>query len=422
MILVDFLVKNCSQLLTLYGEAPRRGAALSDLGIIEKGWIGSRQGKIVFVGDEALFREKAKLTEEAVEIDATGKIVTPGFVDSHTHLPFAGDRSEEFKMKLDGISYLELQRKGMGIKATVKATREIPLQDLVSVCQKRLDEMVRGGATTIEAKSGYGLDEAGELKQLEALKVLKEIHPVDIVSTYMGGHDVPPGEKKEEYLDALISHHIPLVASLKRARFFDAFLEEGIFTPEEIRRMLEAARNSGFELKLHADEFTDQGGAALAASLGCVSAEHLLKISDSGITALAASSTVAVVLPGVYFFLRTRSSAPVRKMIDSGVAVALGTDFNPGSSMIHRMLFALRLGVFLSEFRMEEAIAASTINGACALGVQDSVGSLAPGKKMDLLVFDVPHYRELFYSPSLDPLEMVVKEGEILLKNGELLY
>ena len=196
MILVDFLVKNCSQLLTLYGEAPRRGAALSDLGIIEKGWIGSRQGKIVFVGDEALFREKAKLTEEAVEIDATGKIVTPGFVDSHTHLPFAGDRSEEFKMKLDGISYLELQRKGMGIKATVKATREIPLQDLVSVCQKRLDEMVRGGATTIEAKSGYGLDEAGELKQLEALKVLKEIHPVDIVSTYMGGHDVPPGEKK----------------------------------------------------------------------------------------------------------------------------------------------------------------------------------------------------------------------------------
>ncbi|OPZ59192.1 MAG: Imidazolonepropionase [Candidatus Aminicenantes bacterium ADurb.Bin508] len=156
--------------------------------------------------------------------------------------------------------------------------------------------------------------------------------------------------------------------------------------------------------------------------MGCVSAEHLLKVSDSGIAALAASSTVAVILPGVYFFLRTRSSAPVRKMIDSGVAVALGTDFNPGSSMIHRMLFALRLGVFLSEFRMEEAIAASTINGACAIGAQDSVGSLVPGKKMDLLVFDVPHYRELFYSPSLDPLEIVVKEGEILLKNGELLY
>ena len=203
MILVDFLVKNCSQLLTLYGEAPRRGAALSDLGIIEKGWIGSRQGKIVFVGDEALFREKAKLTEEAVEIDATGKIVTPGFVDSHTHLPFAGDRSEEFKMKLDGISYLELQRKGMGIKATVKATREIPLQDLVSVCQKRLDEMVRGGATTIgperlQVWMRRGAQTVGGSQGPEGESI------PSLSSPPTWGHDVPPGEK-EEYLDALIS-------------------------------------------------------------------------------------------------------------------------------------------------------------------------------------------------------------------------
>ena len=420
---LDFLVKNCNELLTLYGDSPRRGESMNDLKIIRNGWIGSFRGKIVFIGTEQMFNEqKYELEENATVIDATGKVCMPGLVDSHSHLPFGGERREEFKMKLDGVSYMELQKKGMGIKSTVKATREADLKQLLNISQKRLDNMVRGGATTIEAKSGYGLDFDTEIKQLEVLKVLNEIHPVDIVPTYLGGHDIPPDTDKESYLNELINNYIPKISKTNLAEFFDAFIEEGVYNREETERMLSAAKNAGFKLKLHADEFTDKGGASLAVEYGALSAEHLVKISDEGIKKMGESDTAGIILPGVLFFLRGKEKPPVRKMIENNVIIALGSDYNPGSSHINNMMFVMRLSVFLEGFKIEEAITAATINAAYAIGKDKEVGSLVPGKKSDLLILDIPSYIDIFYEPSSNPVEYVIKEGEIILKGCELRY
>jgi len=420
---IDFLIKNCSQLLTLYGEPPKRGKDMLDLKIIEGGWLGSYGGQIRFIGTEGMFKNKFKLSENAKIIDAKNKICMPGLVDPHTHLPFGGDRAEEFKMKLDGVSYMELQKQGAGIKSTVKATREIELQKLVNISQARLDDMVRGGVTTIEAKSGYGLDLDTEIKQLEAIKVLRDIHPVDIVPTYLGGHDIPPDSNKEEYLEKLTKNYIPEIGKRKRlAEFFDAFIEEGIYNKEEIKEMLKAAKENGFKIKLHADEFTDQGGAKLATEFGARSAEHLINISQDGIEALSKSDTAAIILPGVLFFLRLESKPPVREMINKNIIMALGSDFNPGSSHINNMLFIMRLAVFLEDFKMEEAITASTINAAYSIEKEKEVGSLMPGKKMDVLIFNTDSFINLFYEPSKNHLEYVIKEGEVILKNCELKY
>ncbi len=418
---IDFLIKNCSQLITLFGDSPKKGEDMKDLKIIKNGFIGSYGGKIVFIGTEDMLKDY-EIDENAKIIDATGKVCMPGLVDSHTHLPFGGDRSEEFKMKLDGVPYMELQKKGMGIKSTVRATREIPLSELIKISQKRLDESVKGGATTIEAKSGYGLDLKTEIKQLETIKALNELHPLDIISTYLGGHDVPPDTNREEYLEKLISEFIPEIKKRNLAKFFDAFIEDGVYNREETEKMLKAAKENGFELKLHADEFTNLGGAELAAEYGARSAEHLVRISEVGIDALSRSGTAAVILPGVYFFLREDKKPPVRRMIEKGVIVALGSDYNPGSSHINNMLFIMKLAVFLEGFSIEEAITSATINAAYAIGMDKEVGSLVPGKKMDLLVFDTDSYINIFYEPSKNYLRYVIKEGEIILDGCELIY
>ncbi len=422
-MIIDFLVKNCNELITLYGDAPKRGDSMKDLKIIKKGWLGAFRGKITFIGNEEMFvNQKIEIEKNGVIIDAENKVCMPGLVDSHTHLPFGGERREEFKLKLDGVSYMELQKKGMGIKSTVKATREISLKELLSISQKRLDKMVMGGATTIEAKSGYGLDFDTELKQLEVLKILNEIHPTDIVPTYLGGHDVPPDKDKQTYLNDLINEYIPKIAEKKLAKFFDAFIEEGVYNPEETEKMLEAAKKAGFLLKLHADEFTNQKGAELAVKHNAISAEHLVKISDQGIKEMGKSDTAAIILPGVLFFLRGNEKPPVRKMIDNNIIIALGSDFNPGSSHINNMLFIMRLAVFMEEFKIEEAITAATINAAYSIGKSNEVGSLSPGKKCDLLILDIPSYIDIFYEPSSNPIEYIIKEGEIILENGELKY
>ncbi len=420
---IDFLVKNCNELITLYGDSPRRGNSMSDLKIIKNGWLGSYRGRIVFIGTEEMFNERNfEIEKEAVIMDAEGKVCMPGLVDAHTHLPFGGERKEEFKMKLDGVPYMELQKKGMGIKSTVKATREVELKELLNISQKRLDNMVKGGATTIEAKSGYGLDFDTEIKQLEVLRILNEIHPVDIVSTYLGGHDIPPDKDKEVYLNELINNYIPEIANKKLAKFFDAFIEEGVYNGEETERMLIAAKKAGFLLKLHADEFTDKGGAALAVKYGALSAEHLVKISKDGIEKMGNSSTAAVILPGVLFFLRGKDKPPVREMIEKGVIVALGSDYNPGSSHINSMFFIMRLSVFTEDFKIEEAITAATINASYAIGLDKETGSLSPGKKTDLLILNIPSYIDIFYEPAINPIEYIIKEGEIILEKCELKY
>ncbi len=421
MVKVDFVVKNCSQLITLYGGV-KRGIEMRELGIIENGIVGSYRGRITFVGDEKLYRENVEEEKNIEVIDAEGRICMPGFVDPHTHIPFYGTRRDEFKLKLEGVSYMELQKRGMGIKSTVRATREAELKEILEVSQKRADEMLFWGTTSFEAKSGYGLDFETEKKQLEVLRVLNQIHPSDIVSTYLGAHDIPPDMGKEEYIELMEKEYIKKIAEEGLSKYFDAFLEEGIYEREDIERLFKVARENGFELKLHADEFTNKEGAELAVKWGARSAEHLLKVSDRGIDALSKSDTSAVILPGVYFFLREKESAPVRKMIDRGVIVALGSDYNPGSSMIGSMLFILRLGVFISEFTIEEAITAGTINSSYAIGLEKEVGSLEPGKKMDLVIFNEENYIDLFYKPSTYPIHMVIKEGEVVVKEGRLVY
>lgn len=422
MISADLAVAGASQVVTCKGAAPKRGPALKDVGLLEKGWLAARNGRLVFAGTEKEFRASVALEEGATTIDADGRLVMPGFVDAHTHLPFAGDRAREFKLRLDGWTYMQLADAGMGIQTTVKATRAASRDELTGLCLKRLDRMLLSGATSIEAKSGYGLDLDNEIKQLEALREADRIHPIDIVPTFMGAHEIAPEYRNDRngYIDLLIGRILPEVVSRRLAVFFDIFCEKGVFTTAETRRMAEAAGKAGLGVKIHADEFVSTGGAELAAELGAVSAEHLINVSGAGIAALGAGRTAAVILPGVSFFLMMDKCAPARALIDAGAPVALASDFNPGSSMLDSMLFVMQLGVYKLRLRLEEAINACTINAACAAGIAADAGSLEPGKKADLVIYDVADYPSLFYELGSSRISNVVKAGRVVVKDGGL--
>lgn len=421
MTWADCVVANCRQLLTLAGPAPRRKKNLDDVGLIEKAWLASCQGRIVFVGKEKDFRSQVSVAKKAVWVDASRLIGLPGFVDSHTHLPFAGSRAKEFVLRLKGYSYAELARQGLGIQTTVEATRRAKKEELVSLCLNRLDRMLLHGTTTIEAKSGYGLNLKDEVKQLEALAEVRKKHPVDIVPTFMGAHDVPPEyrKRKKAYLDFLVHSLLPEVKKKNLAEFFDVFCEEGVFSIAETRSLAKEAQRAGFKVRLHADEFTPLGGAELAAEVGAVSADHLIHITPRGIRALAKSDTVATLLPGVSFFLMMEKKAPARELIEAGAILALASDFNPGSSHISSMLLILQLGVFLFGLTVEEAISAVTINAAFALRRHGEVGSLEPGKKMDLLLCDLPDYTSLAYELGPNPIRWVIKTGRVVVEEGK---
>jgi imidazolonepropionase len=393
---------------------------MRDLGIVENGFVASREGTIVFVGTEGEFESGVRVMENAEWIDGRGMVALPGFVDAHTHLPFAGNREHEFRLRLEGATYAELAARGMGIQTTVLATRAAGKDELTALCLRRLDQMLLAGTTTVEAKSGYGLNHDDEIKQLEVLREIQSIHPVDIVPTFMGAHEIPPEFKsrRDDYLDFLTKTLIPEVRRRDLAEFFDVFCEEGVFSAAETRRLVEAAKASGFRIKIHADEFTTQGGAELAAETGASSAEHLISVSDRGIEDLARSGTAAILLPGVSFFLMMDKKAPARHLLDAGAVVALATDFNPGSSMVSSMLFVLRLGVYTLRMGIEEAINASTANGAYAVDRHALVGSLEPGKKMDLLLCDVEDYVSLVYRIGENPVRLVLKDGKTVVKDG----
>ncbi len=420
---VDLVVANCHQLLTCQGRIPKRKNDLQDVGLLEKGWIASFRGKIVFVGEEKDFKKEFSLENNAHSIDGSGLVGLPGFVDSHTHLPFAGTREEEFVLRLKGHTYQQLAEKGLGIQTSVRATRKASKDELVSLCLSRLDSMLLHGTTTAEAKSGYGLNLEDEIKQLEALKEVDGIHPVDIVPTFMGAHEVPPEYKnrKDEYIHLLIEKILPAVKEKKLAEFFDVFCEEGVYSVEEARKLARAAKEAGFEIRVHADEFSPLGGAQLAAEEGAASADHLLAISEEGIQRLSESSTAATLLPAVPFFLMQEKRAPARKLIENGAIVALATDFNPGSSMTESMLFILQLAVYTMKMMIEEAINASTANAAYTLTRHDEVGSLEGGKKMDLLLCDVPNYPSLVYHLGINPIKHVIKNGKTVVKDGKAL-
>jgi len=420
MTSVDLVVAGCRELVTCAGPAPRRGRELRQIGCVENGWVAASRGVIVYAGTEEGFRAEVSAEPGARTIDAGGRTVLPGFVDAHTHLPFAGDRAKEFGLRIQGWTYQQLAERGMGIQTTVKATRAASLDDLLALSLKRLDRMLLTGTTTVEAKSGYGLNLDDELKQLEVLRDVAALHPVDIVPTFMGAHDVPPEyrERREEYVKLLVETIIPAVRERGLAEFFDVFCEPSAFSLEETRALVEAAKAAGFKIKIHADEFVPLGGASLAAEIGAVSAEHLIALSDEGIERLAASPTAAVLLPGVPFFLMMDKRAPARRLIDAGAVVALASDFNPGSSNISSMAFILQLGVFTLGMTVEEAIAACTVNAAYAVGRENSIGSLEPGKKMDLLICDVADHVSLAYEAARNPVCTVIKDGQVVVEDG----
>lgn len=414
------LIQNAAQLVTLKesSSAPLRGKAMEALQIIENGSVWVEEGIIQFVGTDTQVREQVGSRLETAEVvDATGRLVTPGLVDPHTHLVFAGSRENEFEMRLQGATYMDIMEAGGGIHATTSATREADEEQLYQESQRRLDSFLRHGVTTLEAKSGYGLSLEHELKQLEVAQKLNQDHPVDVVSTFMGAHAVPSAykDRPDDFVELVIQEMIPEVARRKLAEFNDVFCERGVFTPDQSRRILEAGKEYGLAPKIHADEIEPYGGAELAAQVGAVSADHLLKASDAGIQAMAEAGVVAVLLPGTAFFLMAEM-AEGRKMVDAGVPVALSTDCNPGSSPTISLPLIMNLGCLQMGMTPGEVLAATTINAAHAIRRGHEVGSLEPGKKADLVVFDVPNYMGLQYHYGSNHTQTVIKDGKVVYK------
>ncbi|WP_018086094.1 imidazolonepropionase [Desulfurispora thermophila] len=415
---VDLLLHSAAELITVAGGSarPRRGREMADIGLIRDGAVAVRDGRIVAVGPTRDVLERVETDRATIEIDARGKVVLPGLVDPHTHLVFAGSREYELEMKIAGVSYLEILARGGGILDTVRATRAASPARLKEVAQGYLREMLAQGTTTAEVKSGYGLDLETELKTLQVVAELNGCQPVELVPTFLGAHAVPPEyrDNPEAYVDLVVEEILPAVAGRGLARFCDVFCEEGVFSPEQTRRILSAARRLGLELKLHADEIEPLGGAELAAQMGATSADHLVQISEQGIRELANSNTVAVLLPATTFCLMGTQYAPARRMLEQGVAVALASDFNPGSSPVNSLPLVMGIACRQLKMRPAEVVTAVTINAAHAIGQAYRLGSLEPGKQADLVVFDAPSYQYIMYRLGAQLVDTVVKAGRVV--------
>jgi imidazolonepropionase len=411
----DTLVVHAGVLLTMAGSAaPRVGAALGDCGAIFDGAVAIWDGQIVMVGTTSELWKHPDRTPATQVIDAGGRLVAPGFIDAHTHLPFAGTRLDEFERRARGETYAEILAAGGGIHSTVRATRAASTAELVRLSAARLDTMLALGTTTVEAKSGYGLDFDTEMRQLEALRDLGGSHPVDVVPTFLGAHAIPPGCDGDTYIDTMVHDWLPRLARRGLARFCDVFCEEGVFTPAQSARLLMAARELKLDLKLHADELADTGGAALAARLGAVSADHLHHASEAGLRAMAEAGVIGVLLPGTALFLGMARHAAARPMIELGVPVALATDFNPGSCPSPSMALMMSLAVTQLHLTPAEAWTAATINAAHAVGRAHRVGSLEAGKQADLVVWDAHDPREIAYTLASVPVHAVLKRGRVM--------
>lgn len=408
----QLLIKNAAQVVTPQGHTAIKGASMKDVKIYENASVLIEDGHIVAVGDGA---EWAKTVPVDKQIDATGKTVLPGFVDSHTHFVFGGYRADEFLWRMEGMTYMEIMERGGGINNTMKATRNASAEELIEHSMDILEKMLAFGITTVEGKSGYGMDHDTELKQLEVMKELEQRQPVEIVRTFMGAHSIPPEYKgrNEEFLKFLVKEVMPDVKKADLAQFCDIFCEKGVLSIEESRQYLQQAKDMGFDLKIHADEIVTLGGAELGAELGCTSADHLLHASDEGIKALANSDTVATLLPTTAFCLK-EPFAPARKMIDAGCAVALATDFNPGSGFTNSVPLMIALGVIYMGMTAEEAITALTLNGAAAVGRADTIGSIEEGKQADIVILQYPSYKFLPYHTGVNIVETVIKKGKVV--------
>lgn len=422
---MTILIRNANEVITLRSNAqgPRTKEQMQEIAVVENGCVLIEEDRIVAVGVfDQLEVDFPDLVRKADIIDATGKIVMPGLVDCHTHLVHGGTREQEFNMRLNGSTYMEIMNAGGGIHATTKRTRETSFEELYEKTMQHLDVFLKHGVTTVEAKSGYGLDWETEKKQLEVAKQLQATHDVDIVSTFMGAHAVPRDykEREDEFVDVVIHDMLPKVAELKLAEFNDVFCEKGVFTPEQSQRILEAGKALGLTPKIHADEIEPYQGAELAAEVGAISAEHLLVASDEGILKMAEAGTIAVLLPGTAFFLRA-PYARGRLMIDEGVPVAISTDFNPGSSPTMSLPFIMNLACMHMGMTLEEVLTATTINAAYTLNRGEQIGSLEANKKADVLILDVANYKQLQYFYGMNHTHTVIKNGQVVVQNGILL-
>ncbi len=408
----DLIIKNAQELLTLSSSFKDE----SGLGIIRDGAVIIKKGRIFWVGKTGDLPKEFGLSKEGREIDATGKVVMPGLIDSHTHLIFAGSRESEFEQRIQGLSYLDIAGKGGGILSTVEATRKASFEELLSLGKRRLDRMISKGVTTIEAKSGYGLSLQDEMKILKVMKALKEIHPMDIVPTFLGAHTIPKEFRNDrtKYMDLLTEEMIPEVAQERVAEFCDVFCEEKAFTLEESKKILETGKRYGLKPKIHADQLSPGGGAELAAEVGAFSADHLEYVSQEGIKKMAEIGVIAVLLPGASFFLSMKKVPPAREMIEKGVWISIATDLNPGSSMTESLPLMMTMGCTMFKMIPKEVIQATTLHAAKSMGREKEIGSLEVGKQADILLLDIPNYRYLPYHFGVDHTGYVIKRGKIV--------
>lgn len=412
---MTLLIRNLSQLATPTGRSVRSGGAMRELLVLEDAAVAIEDGRIAWLGRERDIPAAIRRSQ-VEELDGRKGTVIPGFVDSHTHLPFAGIRESEFNRRLAGETYEEIAASGGGIASTVRATREASEEDLAEAVRARTRTMAAYGTTTAEAKSGYGLNEKDELKQLRAIRRAAEDAPVRLVPTCLAAHDIPPEARgsaaaREEYLRTVTDSIQPAAAREGLARFCDVFVERGVYTLEEGERVLREGMKLGLTPRIHADEFSDCGGAALAAELRAASADHLMHVSPDGIRALARSGTVANLLPATSLFLMSERFAPARELIEAGAAVSLSTDCNPGSSMTESMQIVIQLASLRMKMTVEEALTAATLNGAASLGLAAETGSLEAGKRADLVLIEAPSFLHLVYHFGVNLVRGVWRDG-----------
>ena len=419
---MDLIIKNIGKLVTMEGSfLPRIGKQMNELTILENAYIAVVEGKIFQVGTGEDYKEL--VGENTIIDDASGMLVTPGLVDSHTHLVHGGSRENEFSKKLNGVPYIQILQEGGGILSTVNATKNSTFDELYNKAKKSLDRMLEFGVTTVEEKSGYGLELETEVKQLEVARKLDKDHPVDLVQTFLGAHAVPVEYKSNNkaYIKLLVEEIMPKVKELDLAEFCDVFCEEGVFSVEESDYILSKAKEMGYKLKIHADEIVPIGGAELAAKLGCISADHLMAASDEGLRDMAEKGVIANILPGTSFNLN-KPSANGRKMIDLNVPISLSSDYNPGSCPSENLQFVMQLGCLNLKMTPNEVLTAVTINAAHCVDRSTEIGSIEVGKKADIAIFDAPNVEYLMYHFGINHIDRVYKEGRLVVKNKHVIY
>lgn len=410
----DLIIYNAREIATMKsGSTAKCGSDMNDAGVIKDAGMAIKDGKIIAIGASSEIQQNYSWD---TVIDAEGKIITPGFVDSHTHPVFVHTREDEFAMRLAGKSYVEIAMAGGGIRSSIASTRAASEEELFELAKGRIIRMIAQGTTTLEAKSGYGLNTESELKQLRVIQSLNESLPIDIIATFMGAHEFPEEYKSdhESYLKILCEEMIPAAKEQGVAEFCDIFTEAHVYSIEESRRVLSCAADHGFKLKMHADEIEAIGGAELAAELKCVSADHLGAASDAGILAMKAAGVIPVLLPATLFSLRSRTYARGRYMIEQGLPVAIATDYNPGSCNCDSMAFTMSLACLQMGLSPVEALAAATINAAHALGRGDVCGSLEIGKQADLIIWDIPSINFIPYHLGSSHISRVLKLGKTI--------